>query len=122
MKRLVIKLLGYLITVLMIATPTVGVASDQDNIEEAIESIERAVPLIRKKRERARPLFVLAQLKQRYGRNQQAIDLFEQVVKLRTPYEMEFQARMQQALAYDRRGGRSEEIPVSYTHLRAHET
>ena len=36
MKRLVIKLLGYLITVLMIATPTVGVASDQDNIEEAI--------------------------------------------------------------------------------------
>ena len=82
----------------------------QDNIEEAIESIERAIPLIRKKRDRARPLFVLAQLKQRYGRNQQAIDLFEQVVKLRTPYEMEFQARMQQALAYDRRGGRSEEI------------
>ena len=36
MKRLVIKLLGYLITLLMIATPMIGVASDQDNIEEAI--------------------------------------------------------------------------------------
>jgi tetratricopeptide (TPR) repeat protein len=80
------------------------------NIDEAIEAIERAIPLIRKKRDRARPMFVLAQLKQRYGRNQQAIDLFDDVVKLRTPYEMEFQARMQQALAYDRRGGRSEEI------------
>ena len=82
----------------------------QDNFEEAMASIERAIPLIRKKRDRARPLFVLAQLKQRYGRNQQAIDLFEDVVKLRTPYEMEFQARMQQALAYDRRGGQSDEI------------
>ena len=36
MKRLVIKLLSYLITLLMIATPMIGVASDQDNIEEAI--------------------------------------------------------------------------------------
>lgn len=82
----------------------------QNNYEEAMASIERAIPLIRKKHDRARPLFVLAQLQQRYGRNQKAIDLFEDVVKLRTPYEMEFQARMQQALAYDRRGGRSEEI------------
>ena len=82
----------------------------QENFEEAISSIEKAIPLIRKKRDRARPLFVLAQLKQRYGRNQQAIELFDQVVKLRTPYEMEFQARMQQALAFDRRGGGSEEI------------
>ena len=82
----------------------------QDNFEEAMASIERAIPMIKKKRDRARPLFVLAQLKQRYGRKQQAIDLFEDVVKLRTPYEMEFQARMQQALAYDRRGGMSEEV------------
>ena len=36
MKRLVRTLLGYLITLLMIATPMVGVAGDQDNIEEAI--------------------------------------------------------------------------------------
>lgn len=36
MKQLVIKLLGYVITLLLIVTPIVGVASDQDNIEEAI--------------------------------------------------------------------------------------
>ena len=36
MKRLVIKLLGYVITLLLIVTPIVGVESDQDNIEEAI--------------------------------------------------------------------------------------
>lgn len=82
----------------------------QDNVEEAMRSIERAIPKIQPKRERARPLFVLAQLKREYGSNREAIELFEEVVKLRTPYEMEFQARMQQALAFDRRRGDSEEI------------
>jgi len=82
----------------------------QNNIEEAMRSIERAIPKIKPKRERARPLFVLAQLKREYGSNREAIDLFEEVVKLKTPYEMEFQARMQQALAFDRRRGDSMEI------------
>jgi len=82
----------------------------QDNVEEAMRSIERAIPMIKPKRDRARPLFVLAQLKREYGSNREAIELFEQVVKLRTPYEMEFQALMQQALAFDRRRGDSEEI------------
>ena len=82
----------------------------QNNVEEAMRSIERAIPKIKPKRDRARPLFVLAQLKREYGSNREAIELFEEVVKLRTPYEMEFQARMQQALAFDRRRGDSEEI------------
>ena len=82
----------------------------QDNIEEAMRYIERAIPKIKPKRDRARPLFVLAQLKREYGSNREAIDLFEEVVKLKTPYEMEFQARMQQALAFDRRRGDSMEI------------
>ena len=82
----------------------------QDNVEEAIRYIERAIPKIKPKRDRARPLFVLAQLKREYGSNREAIELFEEVVKLKTPYEMEFQARMQQALAFDRRRGDSMEI------------
>ena len=82
----------------------------QDNVEEAMRSIERAIPMIKPKSEKARPLFVLAQLKREYGSNREAIEIFEEVVKLRTPYEMEFQARMQQALAFDRRRGDSEEI------------
>ena len=53
---------------------------------------------------------MLAQLKQEYGSNREAIELFEEIVKLKTPYEMEFQARMQQALAFDRRRGDSMEI------------
>lgn len=36
MKRLVMKLLGYLITLLMVATPMVGVANDRNDIEETI--------------------------------------------------------------------------------------
>ena len=82
----------------------------QNNIEEAMRYIERAIPKIKPKRDRARPLFVLAQLKREYGSNREAIELFEEVVKLKTPYEMEFQARMQQALAFDRRPGDSMEI------------
>ena len=53
---------------------------------------------------------MLAQLKREYGSNREAIELFEEIVKLKTPYEMEFQARMQQALAFDRRRGDSMEI------------
>jgi len=82
----------------------------QNNIEEAMRYIERAIPKIKPKRDRARPLFVLAQLKREYGSNREAIELFEEIVKLKTPYEMEFQARMQQALAFDRRRGDSMEI------------
>ena len=36
MKRLVMKLLGYLITLLLVATPMVGVANDRNDIEETI--------------------------------------------------------------------------------------
>ena len=36
MKRLVMKLLGYLITLLMVATPMVGVANDRNDIEKTI--------------------------------------------------------------------------------------
>jgi len=36
MKRLVMKLLGYLITLLMVAAPVVGVANDRNDIEETI--------------------------------------------------------------------------------------
>ena len=82
----------------------------QNNVEEAMRSIERAIPKIKPKRDRARPLFVLAQLKREYGSNREAIELFDEIVKLKTPYEMEFQARMQQALAFDRRRGDSMEI------------
>ena len=82
----------------------------QSNVEEAMRSLERAIPMIKPKRDKARPMFVLAQLKREYGSNREAIEMFEEVVKLKTPYEMEFQARMQQALAFDRRRGDSEEI------------
>ena len=36
MKRLVVKLLGYLITLVVIATPMVGVANDRNSIEDTI--------------------------------------------------------------------------------------
>ena len=82
----------------------------QGNLEEAVKRIERAIPMIKPKKDRARPTFVLAQLKQRMHRSQEATELFDDVVRLRTPYEMEFQARIQQAMAFERREGSSEGI------------
>lgn len=82
----------------------------QSNTEEAVKQIERAIPLIKPKKDRARATFVLAQLKQRTHKSQEAVDLFEDVVRLRTSYEMEFQARIQQAMAFERREGSSEGI------------
>lgn len=82
----------------------------QGNTDEAVQRIERAIPLIKPKKQRARATFVLAQLKQRTHKSQEAVDLFEEVVRMQTPYEMEFQARIQQAMAFERRDGNSEGI------------
>lgn len=82
----------------------------QGETKEAIKKLETALGFIEKKKDRARPLFILAQLKQEQGKSQEAIDLYKQVVKCRPYYEMEFYARINQALAFSRRGGNPEEI------------
>ena len=82
----------------------------QGETKDAIKMLETALGFMEKKKDRARPLFVLAQLKQEQGKSQEAIDLYKQVVKCRPYYEMEFYARINQALAFSRRGGNPEEI------------
>ncbi len=82
----------------------------QEKYKDAIEKLERAITYIKKKKDRARPTFILAQLKQKLGKSQEAIDTYERVLKLRPEYEMEFYARINQALAFSRRGGNPAEI------------
>jgi len=81
------------------------------DLERAVTRLEQALEYLPKKgAERARTLFILAQCLESLGRAGEAIDRYQQVVALRTPYEMEFYAKIKQAMAFDRRGGNSAPI------------
>ena len=82
----------------------------QENYEAAVRTLEDAIELIKKKKDRARPLFVLAQLQRAMGDSEAAIETFSIVADMRVPYELEFQANIQQAMTYERKGGSSEAI------------
>ena len=81
-----------------------------EELEEAGEALEDALGRIKKKKDRARPTFILAQVKQELGRSQEAINNYEAVLKLKPIYEMEFYSKINQALAYSRRGGNPVDI------------
>lgn len=82
----------------------------QEKWKEASEELERAIKHIDKKKDKARPTFILAQLMQRQNKSQDAIAYYNAVLKLRPEYEMEFYAKIMQAMAFDRRGGNSGQI------------
>ena len=82
----------------------------QRDYSEAIKTIGEAIPLIKTKKDRARPTFVLAQLNQFTNKSENAIARYREVLTLRPAYEMEFYARIFQAMAYDRKGGNSQAI------------
>ena len=82
----------------------------QENFEAAARELESTIELIKKKKDKARPLFVLAQLQRAMGDSEAAIETFSIVADMRVPYELEFQANIQQAMTYERKGGSSESI------------
>lgn len=82
----------------------------KENFEEAIRYIEAAIELTKRKKDTARNLFILAQCLREIGETEAAIETFNDVVDLRTPYELEFQAKIQQAMTYKRKGGHSDPI------------
>jgi tetratricopeptide (TPR) repeat protein len=82
----------------------------KENFEEAIKHLESAIALTKKKKDTARTLFILAQCLRETGDSEAAIEAFNAVADLRTPYELEFQANIQQAMTYQRKGGHSDPI------------
>ena len=79
----------------------------QKKYPKAVEKLEKAIELEKKRQFKTRLIFILAQVQQELG-NGQASSLYEQVVKLNPKYEMAFQAKIKQALAYS--GGNNKSI------------
>ncbi len=71
----------------------------QENYEASIPALESAVKLTKKKRERARLAFILAQVYQMKGNSEKAYATFDKVLDYSPVYEMEFNARLNMALS-----------------------
>lgn len=79
----------------------------REDYQKAALEMESAIAHIKKKKHKARPTFILAQLYQEIEDAQRAIDMYDAVLKLKPEYELEFYAQINQAQAFSRRGGNS---------------
>ncbi len=70
-------------------------------VDDAIMHLEHAVPITKRKRDRVRRAFILAQLYERKGLQEKAIKQYAAVEKMSPPYELAFHAQIFQALAFD---------------------
>ncbi|MFT5903429.1 MAG: tetratricopeptide (TPR) repeat protein [Flammeovirgaceae bacterium] len=75
----------------------------QDRYKDAIPYLEDASNLCDDKQMKARLTYILAQVYNMEGRNANAIDAYIRVVDMKPDYEMEFYAKISQALAFDRK-------------------
>ncbi|MDZ7880024.1 MAG: tetratricopeptide repeat protein [Saprospiraceae bacterium] len=70
----------------------------QKNYDAAIPALESALALSKKKKEKVRLAYILAQVYQERGNNAQAFKNFDRVLDYSPSYEMEFNARLNIAL------------------------
>lgn len=69
-------------------------------VDDAILHLEHSVSITKRKRDRVRRAFILAQLYQQKNMQEQAIKQYAAVVKMSPPYELAFHAQIFQALAF----------------------
>ena len=74
----------------------------QMNYDAAIPALEKALSLSKKKKQKGRLAYILAQVYQQRGNNAQAFEMFDKVLKYNPSYEMEFNARLSIALNDDK--------------------
>ncbi|MDC3220368.1 tetratricopeptide repeat protein [Flavobacteriales bacterium] len=79
-----------------------------EELGEAIASLEMATIHEKKKGKRVRYTYLLAQLNEQLGNQREAVKYYEQVIKLNPPYEFSFQAKINMALGYS--GGDNSKI------------
>lgn len=66
----------------------------QKRYDEAITPLNKAIKLMRDKEQKRRWAYLVAQIHQQAGRQQDAAIAFERVIKLKPSYDMEFSARL----------------------------
>ncbi len=82
----------------------------KDDYSFAIENLLKAIPLTKKKRDKTRYTFVLAQLYQKQGQLKKASRYFAEVIKLNPPYEMAFSAKINEARCFDVSSGSTADL------------
>ena len=81
----------------------------QKNYKDAILPLEKFVGMTKNKKQRVRPLFILAQINEQLGNYAKASDYYKEVLKNRPNYEMEFYAKIRRA-RMGKKGGQTDEI------------
>lgn len=76
----------------------------QGKLKEALPYLEQAVKKEKGGKQRARHYFLLGQIHQHVGNNQQAYDAFTKVIKCNPPYELEFNARIKRTEVISEKG------------------
>jgi len=73
---------------------------EEDNLEGAMQELEHAIRVAKKKNERMRLTYLKAQLFKEQDERQESMKSFAQVLKMHPEYKMEFYTRIQMAMAY----------------------
>ncbi len=71
------------------------------NVQKGIEHLKKASILAKKRNDRIRYMFILAQLYQKQNDYKRAFNLYTKVIKMNPVYEMAFNARINRARCYD---------------------
>ena len=85
-------------------------AVQQNKFKDAALYLENAILFTDKKKDKARPTFILAQVYQKLGKSNESIEAYKRVLKLKPSYEMSFYSQINQAIAFKRRNGNSQVI------------
>jgi tetratricopeptide (TPR) repeat protein len=72
----------------------------KNKLPEAIQKLELIINDTKKKNDKARLKFILAQLYQKDNQGDKAISLFSEVIKMNPPYEMVFNAKINMAKSF----------------------
>jgi tetratricopeptide (TPR) repeat protein len=70
------------------------VALKQSQYPKALKALEKAMPLVHKRKTKLRFYYILAQLYQQQGRLPEAVAMYTKVIRKNPPYEMNFNARI----------------------------
>lgn len=89
----------------------------QGEYASAITDLEKSISFTKKKKEKARYTYVLAQLYEKVGDTKNASRVFGLVPPLHPAYEMEFNAKINQARLFDTENGDSKQIKKELTKM-----